>query len=90
MHGQSLHYILLHSIEGSSRLQVTLEGSVLMWTLHWNQTTADANHLIQYSVTVYSSPGYDEIVSAVTTDTVFDLDTLVLREGTYYIQVYRE
>lgn len=65
---------------------MTVEGSVLTWWLYWDQTS----DLIQYSVAVYTSTAPEsEIVSVSerTTDTSFDLDSLALQEGTYYIQV---
>ena len=71
---------------------MSLEGSVLSWTLHFNQTSAssDAVGIVQYSVRVYASTAPQSealFISEGITDTTFDLKTLTLQEGTYYIQV---
>ena len=60
-----------------------------MWQLLWNNTTAVSDRLIHYSVCVYTSPPAEQskTASEVTTETSFDLDTLSLKEGTYYVQV---
>ena len=65
---------------------MTLEGSRLSWWLHWNVTD---DQLIQYSIAVYkSSVAEYEVAIKTTTDNTYDMDTLTLKEGTYYIQVY--
>lgn len=73
---------------GSPRLNASLEGSVLTWWFWWKQdTAADPIH---YSVAVYTSLAPESeifIASETTTDTTFDLDTLELKDGTYYLQV---
>lgn len=68
-----------------SRLNASLEGSILTWWLWWNQ----GSDPIHYSVAVYTSLADSEIFisSERTTDTTIDLDTLELKDGTYYLQV---
>ena len=61
-----------------------------MWQLLWNNTTAVSDRLIHYSVCVYTSPPAEQskTASEVTTETSFNLATLSLKEGTYYVQVH--
>lgn len=69
-------------------MNTSLEGSVLTWWLWGGQD--QGSDPIHYSVAVYTSLAPNSeifLASERTTDTTFDLDTLELKDGTYYLQV---
>ena len=58
----------------------------MRWELNLSNTTSD--HTVQFSVSVYDTPELGEVVTSETVSvTVFDLLSLGLGEGTYYVQV---
>ena len=65
---------------------MSLVGHKLRWELNLSNSTSD--HTVQFSVSVYDTPELGEVVTSETVSvTVFDLLSLGLGEGTYYVQV---